>query len=186
MTNLIPALIKAQSEFPPVTKDGKNPHFKNNYATLEQVINCTATALQKNGLAIVQTMEVDSLRTTLYHTSGESITGVQLLHPSKNDPQGWHGAQTYARRYGMLSILGIASEDDDGNTASEKSKSLTESEKSALLDSIDMAESVDILKKNYHSALEKAKAINDKISENMFVDSKNKRYRELTGGAKNG
>jgi hypothetical protein len=179
MTNLIPALIKAQSEFPPVTKDAQNPHFKNNYASLENVINCTNKALMSNGLCVVQTMENDSLRTTLYHVSGESITGVQTLHPSKNDPQGWHGAQTYARRYGMLSILGIASEDDDGNSGSEKPKTITQAESIEYQDLILNASNDEELKTAYMKALARCKELGDTKSEAFFTGEKNKRYYVL-------
>lgn len=118
MKQIIEALIKAQGEFPAIVKDSVNPHFKNRYASLDGVLETVNPVLRKNGLVLIQTAEGDGLRTTLYHSSGEKLEGVQTLHPAKNDPQGYHGAQTYARRYGILGILGIASEDDDGNEAS--------------------------------------------------------------------
>ena len=121
MTNLIQALIKAQGEFPAVVKDSTNPHFKNRYADLDTVCSTVNPVLRVNGLIVVQTAEGDGLRTTLYHKSGESITGVQTLHPAQDTPQGFHGAMTYARRYQILAMLGISSsDDDDGNTASKK------------------------------------------------------------------
>jgi len=182
MINLIQSLIKAQGDFPPVTKDAKNPHFKNNYASLEQVISLTGKALRDNGLCIVQTFEgVDKpcLRTTLYHVSGESVSGVQVLLMGKPDAQGLAGASTYARRYGILSILGISSEDDDGNTASEKPKTLSDSEQIATIELIENAKTEDELKKIYMEAMSKCKAINDKVSETMFVKAKDKRKAEL-------
>lgn len=118
---IIPALIAAKADFGAVKKTSENPFFHSKYADLEMVISATEKALLGNGLAVVQTPDGDGLRTTLYHTSGQWITGVQTLHPSKSDPQGWHGAQTYARRYGLMGVLGLAAEDDDGNTASVNS-----------------------------------------------------------------
>ena len=38
---------------------------------------------------------------------------------SKQDAQGYGSALTYARRYGILTLCGIAPEDDDGNAASK-------------------------------------------------------------------
>jgi hypothetical protein len=60
------------------------------------------------------------LETTLYHTSGEWISGTQLVNPVKNDPQGLGSAITYARRYSLSAILGLVSDDDDdANTATK-------------------------------------------------------------------
>jgi hypothetical protein len=124
MKQLIQALIKAQGEFPAVVKDSTNPHFKNRYADLDTVCSTVNPVLRANGLIVVQTAEGDGLRTTLWHESGESITGIQTLHPAKLDPQGFHGAMTYSRRYQILGLLGISSsDDDDGNTASKKPES---------------------------------------------------------------
>ena len=38
---------------------------------------------------------------------------------SKNDMQGYGSAVTYGRRYGLMSLAGIAPEDDDGNAAAK-------------------------------------------------------------------
>ena len=116
---LIKALIAAQKEFKPLQKDAENPYFSSKYATLDAVINATTAALQDHGLAIVQTFAPGpALVTTLYHVSGESITGVQPLEIEKQTPQALASASTYARRYGWQAILGItAEEDDDGNQA---------------------------------------------------------------------
>ena len=37
----------------------------------------------------------------------------------KNDMQGYGSAVTYARRYGLMTMAGIAPEDDDGNAAAK-------------------------------------------------------------------
>ncbi len=41
------------------------------------------------------------------------------MRPTKADPQGAGSAITYARRYGLLAMCGIAPEDDDANDASK-------------------------------------------------------------------
>jgi hypothetical protein len=55
--------------------------------------------------------------TRLAHTSGEWIEGELAVPVSKADAQGYGSALTYARRYGLCAITGIAPEDDDGNAA---------------------------------------------------------------------
>jgi ERF superfamily len=121
MKNLVTALIEAQKAFLPIKKDKDNPFFHSKYADLESVIDGIKKALSDNGLAVIQTFGISegktTLLTTLLHTSGEFFRGEQFLDVA-GDPQKIASASTYARRYGLLAILGIAAEDDDGNTAS--------------------------------------------------------------------
>lgn len=118
-SNLIKALIQAQSEFPAIKKDTENPFYHSQYATLDGVLNQVSSVLRKNGLVVVQSFDGMALKTTLWHTSGESISGTQSLVMEKQNAQGLASASTYARRYGLLAILGIAAEDDDGNGAAD-------------------------------------------------------------------
>jgi hypothetical protein len=76
------------------------------------------------GLALIQTTYVTEqgenvLVTTLLHTSGEWISGELLVRPVKADPQSLGSSLSYARRYGMMGILGISASDDDGALASK-------------------------------------------------------------------
>ena len=57
----------------------------------------------------------DYVDTILAHKSGETITSRIYLILQKKDMQGLGSAQTYARRYGLMGLSGIAPEDDDGN-----------------------------------------------------------------------
>jgi len=122
MNELISALIKARSEFQPIRKDKVNSSHQNKYATLDAVLEAVEPALQKHGLAIVQTTEINDgqivLKTTLYHVSGQSISGHYPL-PQTDDSQRLGAAITYGRRYAVCGILSVtADEDDDGNAAS--------------------------------------------------------------------
>ena len=124
ITKLSIALVKAQGELNAVSKDGKNPHFKSTYATLQNIVESTRDVLHRHGLAVVQTFsQTDGtyidLTTTLVHESGEWISGTITMRPTKPDPQGLGSAATYARRYAYAAILGIVTDDDDdGNAAS--------------------------------------------------------------------
>ena len=121
MKAIITALVKSQSAIKNAIKDAKNPHLKNNYATLESVIEAVKDIANKNGIAIVQTSgrdeQGDYLDTTLFHESGEKIDSRCYLVLSKSDMQGLGSAITYARRYSLASIFCITQEDDDGNRA---------------------------------------------------------------------
>lgn len=127
MTGIGEALAKAQSEMPAVEKDGRNPHFGNSFASLDNIIAKTRPVLNANGLAIVQFPTVadtgqPTLRTIIVHAgSGERLEADMPLFVSKQDMQGLGSAITYARRYAWAAALGIASdEDDDGHHASSQ------------------------------------------------------------------
>lgn len=121
ITKIMPALIKAQGEFAPAVKAKVNPHFKSKYVPLDVVLDAIAEPLRNNGIAIVQQTDIwdgrTVLLTRLVHESGEWIAGRYPVHPVKADPQGEGSALTYARRYALMALAGIAPEDDDGNAA---------------------------------------------------------------------
>lgn len=117
------ALVKVQGTIKTAVKDATNPAFRSKYADLGAVWEAVKPALQANGFVVVQSPNFEGdimwLETTLLHVSGERMTGRYPLRPSKQDPQGFGSALTYARRYSLSSMLGVvADEDDDGNAAS--------------------------------------------------------------------
>lgn len=132
MQNLIPALIKARSEFGAIQKDKTNPHYKSKYATLDAVLDAVTPALCKHGLAIVQSTSTESgkteLKTHLYHESGEYLSSSYPL-PDITDAQKLGAALTYARRYALCALLSVtADEDDDGTAVSKPQKRQAESQ----------------------------------------------------------
>ena len=122
--NLAIALSKFQAEISNPKNTASNPFFKSKYAPLQDVLNLVRPLLSKYGLSIVQlpyTKETDTgVVTILIHESGEFIESDPLvLKAEKNTAQGAGSVITYARRYAVSAILGIASEeDDDGAEAS--------------------------------------------------------------------
>ena len=60
-----------------------------------------------------------ALETRLTHMdTGEYLASTAIVPLPKADSQGLGSAITYARRYTLCAILGIITEDDDGNAAS--------------------------------------------------------------------
>ena len=118
------ALVEVQKKITPLKKDKKNPFYKSSYVGLETVLPQALEILNAQGIALTQTVGSDdggntTLTTTLMHTSGEWLSDTQPLLLVKADPQGQGSAITYARRYGLMSAIGIvADEDDDGNVGS--------------------------------------------------------------------
>lgn len=118
--SLAEGLILFHSKVQPIPKNGVNPFFKSKYALLGDILKAIKNPLKEADLTIAQFPEGEhGLTTILIHTSGEYISSTYKLTPSKNDPQGAGSALTYQRRYALVSILGLdTDEDDDGAVAS--------------------------------------------------------------------
>ena len=123
---LAKALAAAQGEMTAASKDASNPHFKSRYATLASVWDAIRGPLSRNGLSVSQVLETPDagpgviVRTMLLHSSGQWIASRYVMPiPDKLTPQAVGSAITYARRYALSAIVGIApDDDDDGNAAS--------------------------------------------------------------------
>ena len=110
------------------SKDGKNPHFKSTYATLEAVMDAARQGNQF-GLYFTQPLDlvaieghvVQVVKTIITHVpsgkSKESLCPVRVK--DKDNPQQMGSGITYAKRYALQSAYGLPSEDDDGNDASK-------------------------------------------------------------------
>jgi hypothetical protein len=127
MQKIATALVKAQKAFGPALKTSTNPHFKSKYADLAACVEAVIDALNDNGIALVQQSHHCEdgviIETLFIHESGETISGGKFhVVASKQDPQGYGSAMTYARRYALQAACGIAPEDDDGNRAVQSPK----------------------------------------------------------------
>ena len=130
---LAEALAAFQKEHHAAGKDGKaNYGF---YTTLAGGLNAVQPATHL-GLCHTQTFEtiitehgtvVTVLVTTLKHVSGEEIFSrlpfPELVPNRGNIMQALGSAITYARRYSLLAIYGLAGDDDDADTLSPKPES---------------------------------------------------------------
>lgn len=115
------ALAKAQGIINNPSKGVKNPHFKSNYADLSAGINAIREGLSAHGIAFIQSPrmegEVMMLDTRLTHSTGQYFEAEWPVCKLPAAPQQIGSALTYARRYSLFSMVGIAGEDDDGNAA---------------------------------------------------------------------
>ena len=121
--SIFAALAAAQMEMGPALKDSANPAFRSKYADLASVMQACMGALNKHGICVMQPTGEDEtgryVKTILAHTTGETVECRVPLIVGKTDMQGYGSAVTYARRYGLMSMAGIAPEDDDGNAAAK-------------------------------------------------------------------
>jgi hypothetical protein len=122
IAKLSTALAIAQAGIINAAKDKANPFFKSKYADLASVQEACRPALNANGLSILQLASAAgplvTVKTVLTHASGEWIASDLTMKAVKDDPQGIGSCITYARRYGLASMVGVAADDDDGNAAS--------------------------------------------------------------------
>ena len=87
------------------------------------------TKIRENGFILIQTVQHNYLHTELVHIeTGDKLESDMDLLTVKADMQQLGSAVTYARRYSLLPLLNIETEDDDGNLASGKAKSFDEME----------------------------------------------------------
>jgi ERF superfamily len=126
--SLAEALAKAQGQFRKADKSAANPHFKNKYSPLEELIDATQSALAANGLSVTQMPSIRNegviITTMVLHASGEwlrSEISCPALRDTLLNPQRLGSVITYLTRYAYRSILRIAcgDEDDDGESIRE-------------------------------------------------------------------
>lgn len=136
--NLIKALVEARKVMgSSAKKNAQNPHLKSKYSNLESFLSAIRPALESNGLIIIQnaiegeTIDVLKLETTIMHESGEFMSSVMPMPVAKKDAQGYGSAMTYARRYSIAAMFGIAQADDDGHAARKSPKDSAAAIKSA-------------------------------------------------------
>lgn len=111
-------LLQIQKENITVTKDGKNPHFKSKYATLNEVLDKVKKPLNDAGIVIVQEPTAEGLKTRLIDTEDNSEVSSLMPYVGHDTAQKVLACNTYYRRGSLVSLLGLEDEDDDGNTAS--------------------------------------------------------------------
>ena len=146
--NLKSALTKFQDLNIKAQKDSINPHFKSKYADLTSVINAVNHGAEF-GLSFSQSIEYKNIildrvqikddKELKYQEIYRDISVVTIVRHivdteiltccvpvlingnDKDNPQKMGSSISYAKRYGLQSLYGLAS-DDDGNIASENNQ----------------------------------------------------------------
>ena len=121
------AFCAAQLKIGGARKTSTNPHYDSKYANLEEVMKACSDILNEHGIYITQPIMKDGeeyvVRTILTHISGETLQddGLPLVgwRGAKNPSQALVAATTYNRRAGLCSLVGIAPEDDDGESLTQ-------------------------------------------------------------------
>lgn len=141
---IAPALCKFQGMISNAKAGTENEYYSSNYATLGDIWNEIRKPLADCELCVLQTPKFQlndnseqtgtyfvRVQTMLLHSSGQYMLydfdmpftlGMTQKGKEVLSPQKVGSAATYGRRYGLAPFVGIAQEDDDGNSASGKNK----------------------------------------------------------------
>lgn len=124
-TDHIKALSKVQKDLKHAKKDDKGAFGK--YADLASVYEVIRKPLVDNGFSYIHSLTTQEngdhfVDTLLMHETGGTFKTSLPLIINKRDMQGLGSAITYAKRYGISMIVGLASEEDDGGKGAGTSK----------------------------------------------------------------
>jgi hypothetical protein len=116
-------LHNAKQSIKKVAKNAKNPHFKNNYADINALIEEVEPILLENRLLLLQPIEDGYVYSRIVDIDSGEICESCMKLPEITDPQKIGSAVTYYRRYTLQSLLCLQAVDDDANLSSEAVKS---------------------------------------------------------------
>ena len=142
MKELAKALLSARKEMGKLINNAKNPHYRSNYATLDEVIRVAQEPLANAGICVLEStavisennMTVQKLELREVESGDSHQSTLPLICKDPSNPQQLKSAQTYARRMLWTAAAGLAPEDDDGNAASQgTSKAQPDQDPLALL-----------------------------------------------------
>lgn len=120
--NLYTKLNEVKKEIGAISKDSTNPFFKSKYFDINSLLKHVEPLLQKNGLLLLQPIYKGYVVSEIIEIkSGEKIQSALQL-PEIDDPQKIGSCVSYYRRYTLQSLIGLQSEDDDANSASQATK----------------------------------------------------------------
>jgi hypothetical protein len=116
-------LLQFQKAIGVIAKDSKNPHFKNTYASLTQILSEVKPVLTTLGLVLLQPINNGKVGTIILDGT-TTIAESWIDLPLNLQPQPLGSAITYFRRYTLSSLLALEIDDDDATMASKPTKPL--------------------------------------------------------------
>ena len=125
IAKLSTALAVAQGQMEAAKRDSNNPYFKSTYADLASAWEAVRKPLSDNELSVIQLPQSEGstvkVVSVLAHSSGEWVSSELQIEAKDSGAQSVGSAITYARRYSLMAICGIAPDDDDGNASTHTS-----------------------------------------------------------------
>lgn len=189
------AMLEVQSDVEAVIQaDKNNPFTKSKYASLGNVLHEVRTVLNKNGFILEQFAGKISghggeskrwytlpVCTKITHAESEQQQMIICDMPIDQTIHGYGSALTYGKRYGLQSMFGIATVDDDGmafiqgRIDDEKAVEAAQ----GIIEQIDACETLEALKKWLGENEDGIKLLSENSVERVRVAYKDKKD-ELT------
>ena len=132
-SDIYTALAEAQGELSNPVKDTQGYGYK--YSSLDQIISILREVLPKHGLSYTQNLQhgleegghIVSIETIIFHKSGQRLQPSFFSMPVEAGKmslaQAYGSTITYARRYALSAVFGLASEEDkDGHVEKRPAK----------------------------------------------------------------
>jgi hypothetical protein len=128
-------LLQFQTQIGIIKKDSKNPHFKNTYASLGQILSEVKPILTECGLILLQPLNDKGVCTVISMENGTKTDFIESYIPLPTNlaPQPLGSAITYYRRYTLSSLLALEIDDDDAQSTVVKPQTNFEDAKSKLI-----------------------------------------------------
>lgn len=111
-----------QAKVPTIKKNAINPHFKNKYADLAEIMQTIRPILSEVGLLMIQRIESDSLCTVIMCPESQTQESACLPIPQGLNPQQLGSYLTYIRRYSLAALLCLDTDDDDDANQAQTAK----------------------------------------------------------------
>ena len=112
-------LLLFQAKVNAIKKDGKNPHFKNSYTTINEILSDVKPLLTELGLVLTQPIADNKVRSVITDSDTNEAVASSIEIPANLNAQQIGGCITYFRRYTLTCLLALESTDDDGTEATE-------------------------------------------------------------------
>ena len=131
--NIIKKVFNVQCKYNSVTKNAKNPFYKSNYANLEHILDGLYPVLQEEKILIIQSANTENnftnVKTRLTDVDSQEWIESTISLPIEKKlfkdstesyitPQLGAISNAYCRRIGIMTLLCLKAEDDDGNSGS--------------------------------------------------------------------
>lgn len=181
------SIISIQKEVQKVIKDGKNPHHKSSYPTLESVLDTINDHLHKHDIGLVQycdKLKTDDgvfvwvLASELWKDDEKLVYFMPLfgIQDSKNPMQALGSCITYSRRYFLMSFFKLAPTDDDAEALAKKKVQKMNFDATKMLDNF---AKYDVRKEDIENTYGELRKLSDSAKEELRAI-----YQALVDGAK--
>ena len=117
MKQITAKLLAFQRKVGTIKKDSKNPHFKNTYASLTQILSEVKPILSECELVLTQPINEKGVGTVI--SFNDEVLESFIPLPVGVNPQQLGSAITYFRRFTLASLLALEIDDDDAETATK-------------------------------------------------------------------